>query len=64
MAMGSVPERYLDAWARLQVQKPVAVSDGEWRQASINGEAVQFGWTPGDLLDYPRDTAMGLASEP
>ena len=33
MAMDSVPERYLDAWARLQCQKPTRVSDAEWRQA-------------------------------
>jgi hypothetical protein len=28
---GGVPEPHLDAWARLQIQKPMAVSDGEWR---------------------------------
>ena len=53
MAMGGVPEPYLDAWARLQYQKPMRVSDAEWRQA-INdagrfldqwgSRAVEFGW--------------------
>jgi len=28
-----VPEPYLDAWARLQYQKPMAVSAEEWRRA-------------------------------
>jgi len=29
---GGVPEPYLDAWARLQVQKPVHVTVEQWRQ--------------------------------
>jgi hypothetical protein len=33
MAMDSVPEPYLDAWARFQCQKPLTVSDAHWRQA-------------------------------
>jgi hypothetical protein len=33
MAMNSVPEPYLDAWARLQCQKPVPVPETQWRQA-------------------------------
>jgi hypothetical protein len=64
--MGSVPEPYLDAWARLQVQKPMRVSDADWRLA-INDAARfldqwgkladSFGWTPGDLFDVPHDGA-------
>jgi hypothetical protein len=34
IAMGGVPELYVDAWARLQYQKPMRVSDAEWRQAT------------------------------
>ena len=68
MAMGAVPEIYLDAWARLQVQKPVRVSDDEWGQA-INdagrfldawGElAAELQWTPDDLFAVPRDGRPG-----
>ena len=32
MASDKVPEPYLDAWARLQVQKPVHVTVEQWRQ--------------------------------
>jgi hypothetical protein len=32
MAVGGVPEPYLDAWAHLQVRKPMQVSDERWRQ--------------------------------
>ena len=31
--MGGVPAAYADAWARPQIQKPMRVSDAEWRQA-------------------------------
>jgi|GEM_PF-4313972 len=31
--MCSVPEPYLDAWARLQCQKPAHVTVEQWRQA-------------------------------
>jgi hypothetical protein len=47
LAMDSVPELYLDAWARLQVHKPALVSDAGWQQAvddaggfSINGASL------------------------
>jgi hypothetical protein len=33
MAADCVPKPYLDAWARLQCQKPMRVSDEEWRHA-------------------------------
>jgi|GEM_PF-5615113 len=63
MAMGGVPEPYLDAWARLQVQKPVSVTNEDWRQAiddagKFLGQwgalADTFGWSPGDLFDAAR----------
>jgi hypothetical protein len=68
MASDSVPEPYLDAWARLQCQKPMRVSDAEWRQAigdagrfldQWGSLAVEFGWSPGDLFDAPRDDSPG-----
>jgi hypothetical protein len=52
----------------LQVQKPVHVTVEQWRQAIDDAGrfldqwgslAVQFGWTPGDLFDVPRDGACG-----
>ena len=70
MAMGGVPDRFLDAWARLQCQRPEGVTEQTWRQAIDDAGrfldkwgklADSFGWTPGDLFDVPRDGAMGLA---
>ncbi len=68
MAMGGVPEPYLDAWARLQVQKPEGVSDAVWRQAIDDAGrfldqwgslAIELGWTAGELFDVPRDGNSG-----
>ena len=70
MAAESVPEPYLDAFARLQCQKLIAVSDDGQRQA-INDAgrfldawgalAAEFQWTPGELFDVPRhDERCGL----
>jgi hypothetical protein len=59
MAIDGVPEPYLDAWARLQVQKPVRVSDAEWRQAIDDAGrflaqwgslALKFAWEAGELF--------------
>jgi hypothetical protein len=69
MAADSVPERYLDAWVRLERQGPAHVTVEQWRQAIDDAGrflaqwgklADSFGWTPGDLFDLPRDGAMGL----
>jgi hypothetical protein len=69
--MDSVPEPYLDAWARLQVHKPAVVSDAGWQQVVDDAGgfldqwgklAAELGWTAGDLFDVPRiDGACGLA---
>jgi hypothetical protein len=68
MAMDSVPEPYLDAWARLQCQRPIGVGEAAWGQAIDDGGkfldawgslAVEFGWTAGDLFDVPRDDGPG-----
>jgi hypothetical protein len=59
MATDSVPEPYLDAWARLQVQKPMAVPDAKWRLAIDDGGlfldqwaglALEFGWSIDELF--------------
>jgi hypothetical protein len=69
MAMNSVPEPYLDAWARLQCQKPVPVPEIQWRQAiddagrfldQWGGHAVEFCWTPADLFEAPAYGKSGL----
>jgi hypothetical protein len=68
MAMGSVPEPYLDGWARLHCQRPIAVSDKAWRQATDaagvfldqwGAIAAEFQWTVGDIFDVPRDEKPG-----
>ena len=54
MATDSVPEPYLDAWARLQCRKPMSVADVDWRQAIDDAGrfldqwgklAMELGWT-------------------
>ncbi len=68
LAAGDVPGVYLDAWARLQCQKPLRMPDDEWQQAIDDGGrfidqwadlAVEFGWTVNDLFDVPRDAWPG-----
>jgi hypothetical protein len=68
LCAGCVPAIYLDAWARLNHQKPVRVSDADWYRAVNDGglfldrwgsEAALWGWTAGDLLDVPRDGQRG-----
>jgi hypothetical protein len=68
MAMGSVPEPYLDAWARLQCQKPGGVTNEGWRLAiddagkfldAFGSLAVELQLTPGDLFDVWRDGSPG-----
>jgi hypothetical protein len=69
MVSDSVPERYLDAWARLRCQCPAGIDEVRWRQPIDNGDrfldrwgklADGFGWAPGDLFDVPRNGRMGL----
>ena len=59
LAADSVPLVYLDAWASLNYEKPLHVSEAEWRLALDDGgrfldawgnEAADIGWTPGDLF--------------
>jgi hypothetical protein len=68
LCAGSVPAIYLDAWARLNCQKPLRVSEAEWWLALDDGgrfldqwgsEAALWGWTTGDLFDVPRDGQHG-----
>ncbi len=63
LCAGSVPAPYLDAWTRLNCQKPAWVSEAEWRQALDDGGRFldQWGWvsesgwvwTAAELFDAP-----------
>lgn len=68
MAVASVPEPFLDAWVRLQCQRPIGVGETVWRQAidaagrflvTWGSLAIEFAWTPADLFDVPRDGRPG-----
>jgi hypothetical protein len=72
LAADSVPAVYLDAWARLNCQKPFLVREGEWRLALDDGgqfldawgnKAAKMGWTPGELFDRPSGLVWRLAGE-
>lgn len=66
--MGRMPERYLDAWVRLQVRRAFGIDEARWWQTIDAGGrfldqwgslASEFGWTPGDLFDMPGDGKTG-----
>ncbi|MGB7097525.1 MAG: AAA family ATPase [Xanthobacteraceae bacterium] len=68
MAAGSCPEQFLDAYSRLQCQRPLSISDADWRQAiDDTGQlldrwgslAAEFQWTPGELFDLPSQDMPG-----
>ncbi len=68
MAMDSVPEPYLDRWARLQLRQPHGVAEARWRQAVNDAglfldrwgtRASELRWAPGNLFDAPHDGKPG-----
>jgi hypothetical protein len=68
LAADCVPARYLDAWARLQCQRPFYPSLEAWRQAiedsglfldAWGAEAATMRWTAGELFDVPREGTPG-----
>ena len=68
LAADRVPACYLGAWARLNHQKPVSVSEAEWRLALDDGgrfldawgaDAAATRWTAGELFDVPRNGQPG-----
>jgi hypothetical protein len=70
LAADCVPACYLDAWARLQCQKPASVSEAEWRLALDDGglfldawgnDAADMRWTPGELFDVTAGLVFRLA---
>jgi hypothetical protein len=68
LAADRVPRVYLDAWARLNCQRPEGVSEAEWRLALDDGaffldtrgaDAAATRWTAGELFDVPREGTPG-----
>ena len=66
------PALYLDTFARLNHQKPFAVSEAEWRLALDDGRrfleawgeyAAALGWTSGDLFDVKSGLVWRLGGE-
>jgi hypothetical protein len=62
MAADSVPACYLDAWARLQCQRPLLLAESDWWQAKIDAglfldtwgaDAAALNWGAGELFDVP-----------
>jgi hypothetical protein len=63
---------YLDAWARLNCQRPFNVTEADWRRAlgdagvflDAHGQkAAKIGWTPGELFDVGRGLIWNLRGE-
>jgi hypothetical protein len=72
LAADRVPPIYLDAWARLNCQKPASVSEAEWRLAlddsgrfldAWGSEAADMRWTPGEVFDVTAGLVWRLGGE-
>jgi hypothetical protein len=72
LAADRVAPVYLDAWSRINHQKPAQVSEAEWRHALDDGgqfldaggsEAADLGWTPGELFDVTAGLIWSLGGE-
>jgi hypothetical protein len=68
----SIQPIYLDAWARLNHQKPECVSEARWRRALDDGgrflddcgsKAARAGWRPGELFDVTAGLIWQLEGE-
>jgi hypothetical protein len=73
LAADSVPAVFLDAWARLNHQKPAGVSETEWLRAKDDGgrfldkwgsEAAELRYSPSELFDVGAGVIWRLAGEP
>jgi hypothetical protein len=72
LAADSVLPVYLDAWARLNCQKPFDASEADWHRALDDGgrfletwgeDAAALGWKPGELFDVRAGLIWRLAGE-
>jgi hypothetical protein len=72
LAADRVPACYLDAWARLQCQRPLLLAEGDWRRAiddagrfldAWGDEAAAIQWTPDELFNFARGLVWRLAGE-
>jgi hypothetical protein len=68
LAADSVPAIYLDAWARLQCQRPLLATGDDWRRAiddaglfldAWGADAEEMQWGAGVLFDVPREGRPG-----
>ena len=68
LAADRVPACYLDAWARLQCQRPLLLTEIDWRRAiddagrfldAWGADAAALQWSAGELFDVPRDIRPG-----
>ena len=68
LAAERVPGCYLGAWARLQCQRPSNATEEAWRRAiqdagrfldAWGADAETMQWTPGELVDAPRNGRPG-----
>lgn len=68
LAADCVPARYLDAWALLQAQRPLCVTEEAWRLAIDDAgmfldvwgaRASILQWRAGELFDVPRGDRLG-----
>ena len=67
-AADRIPLVYLNAPARLDLQKPVATSETDWRRTvndaglildALAAEAATLQWSAGELFDLPRNGRPG-----
>jgi hypothetical protein len=72
LAADCVPACYLDAWARLQCQQPLAIDTDVWRLAiddagrfldAWGNQAAEMGWTRGELFDVAAGLVWHLNGE-
>jgi hypothetical protein len=68
LAADSAPGCYLDAWARLQCQRPLSIDEDDWRRAIDDAglfldvwgaDAAAMQWSGGELFDMPRQGLPG-----
>jgi hypothetical protein len=68
LAADSVPTNYLDAWARLQCQRPPSIAESDWQRAiddagrfldAWGANAATMQWTTAELFGVSRKSRPG-----